>query len=121
MLLVALLPLLALPGALAGPFRQSPVKRETPIVDGTNPLRFTDTVPENGVNRYDERLALAYPSKLISRTRVQILTTQTRAVREEQLSTEKATTWRTDHVYKIHPSNHSGQENFTPEVVPFVF
>jgi hypothetical protein len=63
MLLVALLPLLALPGALAGPFRQSPVKRETPIIDGINPLRFVDTVPKDGVNRYEERLSLAYPSK----------------------------------------------------------
>ena len=67
MLLLALLPLLALPGALARPVQQrSPVKRETLIRNGINPRRFVETVPENGVNRYDERLALSYPSELIS-------------------------------------------------------
>lgn len=64
MLLLALLPLLALPGALAGPLQQrSPVKRETPIREGKNPLRFVDTVPEDGKNRYEPRLAQTYSSE----------------------------------------------------------
>jgi hypothetical protein len=65
MLLLALLPLLALPGALAGPLqRQSPLKRDdyTPT-DGSLPLRFIDTGGNNGINRYEARFSLNYQSK----------------------------------------------------------